>query len=138
MSRKYHEHWTEQDAMIQVLAREHRVPYPIHPHLVRDERDPIRQDGEEEHRQALAWRRKLIAELERRPDWVAAYRAWVDLNRRIEALCEQKGLNFGLDLPPWDAPDAVPDGNTDPDLPLAVKMRKRLIAELEAEAAAAA
>jgi hypothetical protein len=129
----------ELDDMIRALAKEHRVPYPIFPALVKNERQPCPVGHEENHRQALEWRRKLIAELEERPEWVAAWRAEQDLNRRIEALCKQKGLQFyPHETPPWWAPDELPDGwrsngtAGDESLPQAVKLRRRLIRELEA------
>jgi hypothetical protein len=127
MPTRYHEHYTELDAMGGALAKEHGVPYPIHPDLVRDERDPIRVGGEEIHQQALEWRRKLIRELEQRPDWVAAWRAEQDLNRRIEELCGAKGLTFmPHETPPWWASDDPEDQS------LPAKLRRKLIAELEA------
>jgi hypothetical protein len=129
----------ELDEMIAALAREHGVPYPIFPDCVRDERDPVPVGYEETHRHALAWRRKLIDEPEQRPDWVRDWRAEQDLNRRIEALCEAKGLTFmPHETPPWWAPDELPDDwesnhhtAGDKSLPQAVKLRKRLVAEIE-------
>jgi hypothetical protein len=126
----------ELDAMIGALAQEHAVSYPIFPQHAR-EGSPVAQGYEETHRQALEWRAKLIAELERRPDWVADWRAEQELDRRIEALCEAKGLTFmPNECPPWQAPDELPaDYNNGTgwaaSMPLAVKLRRKLIAELE-------
>jgi hypothetical protein len=126
----------ELDAMIAALAREHGVPYPIFPHHAR-EGAPVPQGHEERHRQALEWRAKLIAEIERRPEWVAEWRAEQELDRRIEQLCEERGLAFApYECPPWRAPDELPadyDNGTGwaESLPQAVKLRRRLIAELE-------
>jgi hypothetical protein len=139
MPRRYHEHHTELDDMIAALAKEYGVPYGVYPQHVRGEKDPVYVGGEDRHRQALEWRKKLIAELEARPDWVAAWRAARDLDDRIEALCEAKGLYFApYECEPWNAPDELPEGwrgngtAGDASLPQAVKLRRRLIAEIEA------
>jgi hypothetical protein len=138
---RYHEHYTEQDAMIRALAKEHGVPYPIFPDLAKSEKDPVYVGGEENHRLALEWRRKLIAELEERPEWVASWRAGQDLDQRIRDLCEARGYNFmPHECHPADAPDELPEGwrsngtAGDDSLPQAVKLRRRLITELEAGA----
>jgi hypothetical protein len=62
-----------------------------------------------------------------------------ELNRRIEELCEAKGLRFALhETPPWEAPDELPPGFSpkpihlyDASMPQAVQLRRQLIAELE-------
>jgi hypothetical protein len=131
MPEQYHEHCTEQDAMIRDLAHERAVPYPIFPDTAR-EGGPIPVGHEEINRQALEWRRKLIAEIERRPDWVAEWRAEQALNARIEELCEERGLRF---MPhewprPWDTL-GEPSPDDDEYTRKARALRKRLIAELE-------
>jgi hypothetical protein len=139
MPRRYHEYHTELDDMVRDLAKEHGVAYPIYPDTAREGR-PVARGQEENHRIALEWRKKLIAELEARPEWVAAWKAARDLDDRIEALCEAKGLYFAPhETPPWWAPDELPDDyrsdsrdGLGDDLPQAVKLRRRLIAELEA------
>jgi hypothetical protein len=61
------------------------------------------------------------------------------LDERIKSLCEERGLEFmPWECEPWNAPDSVPDGFHPQDsvwarsLPQAVRLRRRLIAELEA------
>jgi hypothetical protein len=60
------------------------------------------------------------------------------LNERIEDLCERKELHFGPhEIPPWEADDGpspyppMSAGST--TWPLAQRLRRELIAELEAE-----
>jgi hypothetical protein len=60
----------ELDAMIGALGKEKGLPHGVWPQHVRDERDPVPQGHEERHRPALEWRRKLIAELKGRLDWI--------------------------------------------------------------------
>jgi hypothetical protein len=130
----------ELDAMIADLAREKRLPDGIHPDLVGPDLDNHRYWGwgnEERHEESCEWRLKLIAELHRRPKWVKEWRALQELDRRIEALCKERGLYFKpWETPPWAAPDELPeDYRPEPNsfevLRPAVKLRKRLIAELE-------
>jgi hypothetical protein len=141
MSRNYHEHWSELDHMIQDRANEHNVPYPIFPATAR-EGAPCARGEEDNQRRALEWREKLIVELEERPEWVAEWRAAQELDDAIEALCKARGLQFHPhETTPWQAPDELPAGYDDDadswhkrfrdDLPQAVKLRRRLIAELE-------
>jgi hypothetical protein len=139
MPTEYHEHYTEQDAMIRDLAKEYDLPYGINPDLVKDERQLCPVGHEEKHRQALEWRRRLLREIEDRPEGVAAWRAAQALNDRIEALCEERGFYFAPhECPPWWAPDELPEGwrsngtAGDDRLPQAVRLRRRLVRELEA------
>jgi hypothetical protein len=128
--------------MIAALGREKGLPAGIHPDLT-DPDDPDNDhywgNGQEErYRESVAWRRRLIAELRRRPNWVGEWFAVRDLDRRIEALCRRKGLEFKpWECPPWRAPDEVPEiapggwhmyGDS---MAPAVRLRRRLIAELE-------
>jgi hypothetical protein len=100
-----------------------------------------RPDGLEMYREGQRWRRKIIAELKARPEWAAQWLAAAELDRRIEALCERMGLHFAPhEMPPWMAPDEA-SGSLDgtefyrSSLPEAVRLRRQLIRELEAEAA---
>jgi hypothetical protein len=135
MTDRYHEFYTEQDAMIRDLAREKDLPHGVNPDVVHSESDRFGRGSEERCRLAWEWRQKLIAELDQRPDWVAEWRAEQDLNRRIEALCEARELAFmPHETTPWNAPDELPDDwdlAGDKSLPKAVKLRRKLIAELE-------
>jgi hypothetical protein len=136
----------ELDDMIACMAREMGCPHYLSPAYVRPGEVPpewrgLRTgngDGPTLYRERQKWRERVIAELERRPDWVREWRAEQDLNRRIEALCVSKGLTFmPHECPPWDAPDSLPEGwrsngtAGDASLPHAVKLRRRLVAEIE-------
>jgi hypothetical protein len=91
--------------MIGALAVEHGCPYGVNSDLVElgeippsvhgCNRGVMREgkpwDGVTLYREGQKWRRKLIAFLKRRPDWIAEFRAARELDRRIEALCEAKG-----------------------------------------------
>jgi hypothetical protein len=46
------------------------------------------------YREGQKWRREAIAELKRRPEWIEQWLADRELDRRIEELCEAKGLRF--------------------------------------------
>jgi hypothetical protein len=134
------------ELMIAHMAREvgcppHLIPDYIRPGEVPPEYRGLitdKGDGPTLYREEQKWRERTLAELERRPDWVAQWRAARDLERRIEALCEAKGLKFlPHETPPWWAPDELPEGwrgngtAGDASLPQAVKLRRRLIAEIE-------
>jgi hypothetical protein len=137
---------TEVDAMIWDRGCELGIPDGIYPDLVGPDPDwhcywgslPADQDR---HRRSVEWRRKLYAELLRRPEWVARWRAEQEaereLNERIEALCEARGLRLAPgECPPWAAPNELPEDFSpssriwDRSIPQAVKLRRRLIAEL--------
>jgi hypothetical protein len=141
----------ELDAMVRDLGHEHEeMPdwvYP--PDLVESDHVPqhifgfnrgCTPDGLETYKEGQKWRRRLIAELAQSPEWIAEWRAARDLNRRIEALCERRNLTFRpWEIRPWRAPDELPQGHPEwsnmhlESLPQAVKLRRQLIAELEAE-----
>jgi hypothetical protein len=132
------------DEMIRDLGREKGLPPGIHPDLVGP--DPEDHDywgcgQQDRHRQSCIWRRKLIAELTQRPEWIADWRADRELDRRIEALCEAKGLHFQpWELTPWSVST---DGEPHPTYPdghlvrkqwgMAQRLRRQLLRELEGE-----
>jgi hypothetical protein len=127
----------ELDEMIGDLAQEKGLPYGIWPDTARKD-DPVAMGWEELHRQSLEWRSKLIKELQRRPDWVAAWRAERELNQRIRELCEERGWTFKL----WEVHPAEADDGPSPwppgtggyeSWPKAQKLRRHLIAELKAQ-----
>jgi hypothetical protein len=139
----------ELNEMIRDLAAEEGCPYGVYsPDLVELGEIPMHiygfnrgctPDGLESYREGQKWRRKLIAELRRRPDWIAEWRAARELDRRIEELCERKGYAFKpWEVPPWHAPDELPQAHPEwsnmylEGLPHAVKLRRQLVAELEA------
>jgi hypothetical protein len=139
----------ELNAMIAALAVEMGCPHwayspdlvelgEIPPHIHGFNRG-CTPDGLESYREGQKWRRKLIAELKRRPEWIAGWRAARDLDQRIRELCERKGYEFKpWEIRPWRAPDELPQGHPEwtnmylESLPHAVKLRRQLIAEIEA------
>jgi hypothetical protein len=135
-------HPEELNAMICALGREKGLPLGIHPDLVGPDEDNHAYWGvgqEERHKQSRIWRHKLIAELARRPEWIAEWRAERDLNRRVRELCEHKNLMFWpWECHPADAPDEMPERDSDQmhmyanTVPQAVRLRRQLIKELEA------
>jgi hypothetical protein len=136
----------ELNEMISDLAQEHGCPYPIFPDLVQlgPIPDHVRglnvgmangQDGVSLYKAGQRWRRKLIAELERSPEWVAQWRAAVALNERIEELCRERGYRFEPhETTPWqcdDEPCPWPGSSAGAlSWPAAQKLRRQLIAEL--------
>jgi hypothetical protein len=106
-------------------------------------RDGKPWDGVTIYREGQRWRRLIIEEVRQRPEWIRAWRAARELDRRIEELCQRKGLRFAPhETPPWWAPDEMPErapGESprtsawDTTLPQAVKLRQQLKAEIEAE-----
>jgi hypothetical protein len=138
----FSEGYDEIDEMIRDLAHEKDLPDGIHPDLVGGDPDYHHYWGwgnAERHQQSVEWRVKLFWELKRRPEWIAEWRAARDLNRRIKALCGRKGYEFKpWEVPPWHAPDELPQGHPGwtneylESLPHAVRLRRQLIAELEA------
>ena len=73
--------------------------------------------------EAQQMRHELIARIQRSPRWVEKWRDGQDLNSRIRELCEQKQLAIRpWEEPPWHHSATGP----------ALKLRKQLIAELEA------
>ena len=85
------------------------------------ERDP------EGYAAAQRLRAELISKISRSPRWVQKWYASRSLDARIEALCERKGLRFK----PWEPLPWWPSAEGP-----ALRLRKRLIAELEAADAA--
>ena len=77
--------------------------------------------------EAQKLRAELIAKIERSPKWREKWHAGQDLDIRIEQLCEAKGLK----IRPWE-PAPWHSGATGP----ALKLRRQLIAEIEAGDAA--
>jgi hypothetical protein len=141
----------ELNAMIRDLGNEKDIPYGVYsPDLVESDHIPqhiygfnrgCTPDGLECYKEGQKWRRKLIAELARRPEWIAEWRAAQELNRRIRELCETKGLRFApWEVPPWRAPDELPQAHPEwenmyrDSLPQAVQLRRQLIDEIEAGA----
>jgi hypothetical protein len=135
----------ELNDMIADMAREMGCPHYLNPASAQPGEIPAevrglrtdRGDGVTLYRKAQEWRERVLAELERRPEWVAEWRAEQALNRRIEELCEAKGLKFlPHETPPWQAPDELPEDyrrdrtGWGDGLPQAVKLRRRLIAEI--------
>jgi hypothetical protein len=139
----------ELDAMIADLAVERGVPYGVHPDMVRPGpvppdvmglnrgcvHDGKPADGPTLYKLGQEWRRRLIRELERSPEWVAEWRAAVALNERIRALCAARNYAFA----PWEVHPADCDDGPSPwpsgcagsmSWPHAQKLRARLIAEL--------
>jgi hypothetical protein len=141
----------ELNEMIRDLGHEIGCPdwvYP--PDLVKLDVDPevivggynrgCTPSGVERYREGQRWRRKLIAELKRRPDWIREWRAAGEVDRRVEALCERKGLRFApYECPPWwirvDT-ELLPPNGTDEIWEESARLAQRLRRELEAELAA--
>jgi hypothetical protein len=78
--------------MIRGLGHEMGVPSGVHPDLIGPEPDNHYYWGmgpgtPERPKESVRWRRKIIAEMERRPEWIAEWRAERDLHRRIRELC---------------------------------------------------
>jgi hypothetical protein len=134
----------ELNAMVRDLAREKGLSVGMHPDLIgpdEDNHDYWGMGQEERHRQSVEWRRKLIRELTRRSEWIVAWRAAEELDRRVRALCEAKGLRFRpWEMPPWQV--RLNDPPPDPTNPweegylATAPMARRLRRELEAEIAA--
>jgi hypothetical protein len=129
----------ELNEMVRDLGREVGLPFGIHPDLIGPDPDFHGYWGcgqEERHKQSVAARRELIAELQRRPDWIAAWRAEREMDQRVRALCEEKGLEFApWECPPWAVrvDDELPDlGGTywEQSMPLAQRLRRQLEAEI--------
>jgi hypothetical protein len=136
----------ELNEIIACLAREMGCPHYIHPAHVRPGDVPPeyrglitdKGDGPTLYREGHRWRERVLAELEQRPERVAEWRSAQELDAAIEALCKAKGLRFHPhETMPWNAPDELPDDyNVNGagwynSLPQAVKLRRKLIAELE-------
>jgi hypothetical protein len=132
----------ELNEMIRDLGREKGLAPGIHPDLIGPDEDYHHYWGngnEERHKESVAWRRKLIAELKRRPDWIAEWRAAAEMDRRVEAICERKGLRFSPhECPPWwiRVDTELPPRRGSDDLwTESARLAQRLRRELEAEIA---
>jgi hypothetical protein len=128
--------------MICDLGREKGLPPGIHPHLIGPDPEDHNYWGcgqQDRHRQSCMWRRKLIAELMRRPEWVAEWRAAQAMDGAVRALCERKGLTFRpWECPPWQVrvDDEVPEQRGSDrlwDERLAQRLRRELECEIRAE-----
>jgi hypothetical protein len=92
-------------------------------------------DGLEQYRAGQKWRRKALDELKRRPDWVTKWLADAEMDRRIEELCEAKGLRFQPhECPPWmvRADEELPDPQ-DGVWAQSARLAQRLRRQLEEE-----
>jgi hypothetical protein len=143
----------ELNALIRDLALEKDLPPGVHPDLVEVDHIPghvhgynrgCAPDGLTLYREGQRWRRKLIAGLARSPQWIAAWRERRELNRRVRRLCEEKDLQFRpWECAPWNAPDELPEPDDQNEwfhlysgtVRQAVRLRRQLIRELEAESA---
>jgi hypothetical protein len=131
----------ELNAMVAALGEEMGVPYGVHPDLVDSTAEPEPYHDAELYRAGQRWRRKIIAELKKRPEWIAEFRAAAEMDRRVEELCRAKGLTFApWELPPWHVqvddephPTYPPGHGVRLQWPLAQRLRRELEAELEAE-----
>jgi anaerobic selenocysteine-containing dehydrogenase len=138
----------EMNEMIRELARELGCPSWAHPDLVEIDHIPPRayglnsrcpRTGLDEYREGQQWRRRAIAELQHRPDWIAEWRAARDLDRRIEDLCERKGMRFApYETTPWQVGDSPEPERADGTFathtrPAARELRRRLIREIAVE-----
>ena len=140
--------------MIGDVARELGCPYdvfPDHVDLTADPdvvaggfnrgcfRDGKLWDGPTIYREGQKWRRKALAELKRRPEWVAQWLADAEVDWRVEELCAAKGLRFAPhECPPWWVRcDEVigHDGMRGEGARLAQRLRRQLEAEIRAAAA---
>jgi hypothetical protein len=140
--------------MIRDMAREIGCPHWAYgPDLVKLGEIPIgiygfnagcTPSGVEMYREGQRWRRKAMAELNQRPEWVAEWLADAEMDRRVEELCERKGLRFAPhECPPWmircdeELPPPVNEFATgwDASMPLAQRLRRQLEAEIRAEGA---
>lgn len=135
----------ELNEMVRDLGRQKELPLGIHPDLVGPDPEDHAYWGcgqQDRHRQSCIWRRKLIEELKRRPAWIAEWRVEREMDRRVEALCLKKGLQFApWECPPWavGADEELPhlterSRGWDASKPLAQRLRRQLEAEIRAKA----
>jgi hypothetical protein len=129
----------ELNEMIRDLGREKGLAPGIHPDLIGPDEDYHHYWGngdEERHKESVAWRRKLIAELKRQPEWVRQWLADAEMDRRVRELCEEKGLIFyPFECPPWAvrADDELPESHDNHwfgSARLAQRLRRQLEAEI--------
>jgi hypothetical protein len=150
----------ELDEMVRDLGHEMGCPWDINPDLVDLDTDPekswaagcnrgcVTADGEPDdgvtrYAEGQRWRRKLIDELARRPEWIAEWRAEAEHDRRIRGLCKAKGLRFlPHEVAPWEVPSSGecpydPHTGGYASWPKAQRLRRQLERELSAQVAAA-
>ena len=117
--------------------------YNVKPGLVGGDKDhggSMPKDVENYHK-ALKVRQRTSAWLRKHPEWIAEWRAERELDRRIELLCEVKGLTFApWECPPWQVrvDDQLPGATEwtsiwDESAYFAQRLRRELQAELAAE-----
>jgi hypothetical protein len=134
--------------MIADIARELGCPYWASPDLVELDRIPgyiyggnvgCKRTALDEYKEGQKWRHKAIAELKRRPEWVSDWLADGEMDRRVEELCEAKGLRFApYECPPWwvRCDEELPDPHDSlwyQSARLAQPLRRQLEAEIKAE-----
>ncbi len=135
------------NAMIGDIACELGCPHDVYPEHVDLDADPevegggfnpgCVRNGVVLYREGQKWRRKALAELKRRPAWVAEWLADAEMDRRVEELCAAKGLSFApYECPPWWVRCDEAIGHDDVwggSKRLAQRRRRQLEAELKRE-----
>ena len=132
--------------MIDDIAGELGCPDDVDPEFVDLDADPDDaavviyphgKDGPALYREGQKWRRKALAELKRRPEWVAEWLADAEMDRRVQELCAAKQLRFAPhECPPWWVRCDEAIGHADVwggSKRLAQRLRRQLEAELAAE-----
>ena len=133
----FDEAYTELDQMIRDLAREQGLLHGISPDIVGGDPDNHHYWGngqEERHKASVEWRVKLFHELRARPEWVSAWRAARELDRRIEQMCEERWVAVrAARNPAWcTATDEIPEATSEfadcweASRPLAIRLRRQL------------
>jgi hypothetical protein len=138
--------------MIEEMGEELGCPHDVSPEYVNLDADPkvegagfnpgCVRNGVVLYREGQLWRRKILTELRRSPEWIAAWYAAREMDERVKQLCQQKGLHFGPhECPPWwvRADEELPPTTTPwaETAILAQRLRRELEAELAAETPAA-
>jgi hypothetical protein len=129
--------------MIRDLGGEKGLPPGIHPDLIGPDPEDHNYWGcgqQDRHRQSCIWRRKLIAELIQRPEWVAEWRAARSKDAAVRELCERKSLRImPWECPPWrvrvdyELPEPSATDLWGASARLAQRLRRKLEAEIRAE-----